>query len=57
MILPAMGIVSEVIPVLRADLRLQGGRVLDGGDWFYSLLVWGHHMFTVGLPMWPRSGS
>ena len=34
MILPAMGIISEIIPGLRAqaDLRLQGGRALDRRD-------------------------
>jgi cytochrome c oxidase subunit 1 len=52
MILPAMGIVSEILPVFarKADLRLQGDRDFDGGIAFYSMLVWAHHMFAVGLP-------
>ena len=33
MVLPAFGMISEIIPVrAQADLRLQGGRVLDRGD-------------------------
>ena len=52
MILPAMGIVSEVIPVFSRKpifgyKAIAFSTVAIG---FYSLLVWGHHMFAVGLP-------
>ena len=52
MILPAMGIVSEVIPVF-ARKPIFGYKAIAFSTvaiGFYSLLVWGHHMFTVGLP-------
>ncbi|HEY8492202.1 MAG TPA: cytochrome c oxidase subunit I [Dehalococcoidia bacterium] len=51
MVLPAFGIISEVIPVFArkaifgyAFLVTAGALIL-----FYSLLVWAHHMFAVGL--------
>ncbi|MGZ4395391.1 MAG: cytochrome c oxidase subunit I, partial [Gaiellaceae bacterium] len=52
MILPAMGIVSEVIPVFARKpifgyTAIALSTVAIG---FYSMLVWAHHMFTVGLP-------
>ena len=53
MILPAMGIVSEVIPVF-ARKPIFGYKAIAFSTvaiGFYSLLVWGHHMFTVGLPI------
>ena len=35
----------------QADLRLHGDRALDARrSRFYSMLVWAHHMFAVGLP-------
>ncbi len=52
MILPAMGIISEVIPVF-ARKPIFGYKAVafsTAGIAFYSLLVWGHHMFAVGLP-------
>jgi cytochrome c oxidase subunit I len=51
MILPAMGIVSEVLPVFaRKPIFGYTAIVLATvGIAFYSLLVWAHHMFTVGL--------
>jgi cytochrome c oxidase subunit I len=51
MILPVMGIVSEVIPVFaRKPIFGYTAIVLSTvGIGFYSLLVWAHHMFTVGL--------
>ena len=52
MILPAMGIVSEVIPVFARKpifgyTAIAFSTVAIG---FYSMLVWAHHMFSVGLP-------
>ena len=51
MILPVMGIVSEVIPVFARKpifgyTAIVFSTVAIG---FYSMLVWAHHMFTVGL--------
>ncbi len=51
MILPVMGIISEVIPVFSRKpifgyTAIVFSTVAIG---FYSLLVWAHHMFTVGL--------
>jgi cytochrome c oxidase subunit I len=53
MILPAMGIVSEVLPVF-ARKPIFGYRAVafsTAGIAFLSLLVWAHHMFAVGLPV------
>jgi cytochrome c oxidase subunit I len=52
MVLPAMGIISEVIPVFSRKpifgyKAIAFSTVAIG---FYSLLVWAHHMFAVGLP-------
>ena len=52
MILPAMGIVSEIIPVF-ARKPIFGYKAIAFstiGIAFYSMLVWAHHMFTVGMP-------
>jgi len=52
MILPAMGIVSEVLPVF-ARKPIFGYRAVaysTAAIAFLSFLVWGHHMFVVGLP-------
>jgi cytochrome c oxidase subunit I len=52
MILPAMGIISEVIPVF-ARKPIFGYKAIvlaTVAIGFYSLLVWGHHMLTVGFP-------
>jgi heme/copper-type cytochrome/quinol oxidase subunit 1 len=51
MILPVMGIISEIIPVFSRKpifgyTAIVFSTVAIG---FYSLLVWAHHMFTVGL--------
>ena len=53
MILPAFGVISEVLPVFSRKpifgyTAIAFSTVAIG---FYSLLVWGHHMFTVGLPI------
>jgi cytochrome c oxidase subunit 1 len=52
MILPAMGIISEVIPVFsRKPIFGYTAIVLSTvGIAFVSMLVWAHHMFAVGLP-------
>jgi len=54
MILPAMGIVSEVIPVFsrKPIFGYKAIALSTVAIGFYSLLLWGHHMFTVGLPTW-----
>jgi cytochrome c oxidase subunit I len=51
-ILPAMGVISEVIPVFSRK-PIFGYKAIAFSTiaiGFYSLLVWGHHMFSVGLP-------
>jgi cytochrome c oxidase subunit 1 len=53
MILPAMGMISEIIPVF-ARKPIFGYKAVafsTAGIGFYSLLVWAHHMFTVGMPV------
>jgi cytochrome c oxidase subunit 1 len=53
MILPAMGMISEIIPVF-ARKPIFGYTAVafsTAGIAFYSMLVWAHHMFTVGLPV------
>jgi cytochrome c oxidase subunit 1 len=52
MVLPAFGILSEVIPVFSRKpifgyKAIAFSTVAIG---FYSMLVWAHHMFAVGLP-------
>ena len=52
MILPAMGMISEVIPVF-ARKPIFGYKAVafsTVGIGFFSMLVWAHHMFAVGLP-------
>jgi cytochrome c oxidase subunit 1 len=51
-ILPAFGIISEVLPVF-ARKPVFGYKAIALSTvaiGFFSLLVWAHHMFTVGLP-------
>jgi len=52
MILPAMGIISEVIPVFsrKPIFGYKAIALSTAVIGFYSLLVWAHHMFTVGMP-------
>src|SRR5438270_4509825 len=52
MVLPAMGVISEVIPVFSRKpifgyKAIAFSTVAIG---FYSMLVWAHHMFSVGMP-------
>ncbi len=52
MILPAFGMISEIIPVF-ARKPIFGYKAVafsTAGIAFFSMLVWAHHMFTVGLP-------
>ena len=53
MILPAMGIVSEIIPVFarKPIFGYKAVAISTAGIAFFSLLVWAHHMFAVGLPL------
>jgi cytochrome c oxidase subunit 1 len=51
-ILPAMGVISEVIPVFsrKPIFGYKAIALSTVAIGFFSLLVWGHHMFSVGLP-------
>ena len=54
MILPAFGMISEIIPVFSRK-PIFGYKAIAFstiGIAFASMLVWAHHMFTVGLPIW-----
>ncbi len=56
MILPAMGMISEVISRLQpqAHLRLQVHRLFSSiAIALLGFLVWGHHMFVSGQSRWP----
>ena len=51
-VLPAFGIISEVLPVF-ARKPIFGYKAIAASTVaiaFFSMLVWAHHMFTVGLP-------
>ena len=53
MVLPAFGMVSEIIPVF-ARKPIFGYRALaaaTAGIAFFGLLVWGHHMFATPMPV------
>jgi cytochrome c oxidase subunit 1 len=54
MVLPAMGMLSEIIPVFSRKPIFGYKAVVFStiGIAFASMLVWAHHMFTVGLPVW-----
>jgi len=51
-ILPAMGVISEVIPVFsrKPIFGYKAIALSTVAIGFFSLLVWAHHMFSVGLP-------
>ncbi|MFL5946312.1 MAG: cytochrome c oxidase subunit I [Gaiellaceae bacterium] len=53
MVLPAMGIVSEVLPVFsrKPIFGYKAVAISTAGIAFYSMLVWAHHMFAVGMPV------
>ena len=53
MILPAFGVISEVIPTF-ARKPLFGYKAMvyaTASIAFLSFIVWAHHMFTVGMPL------
>jgi cytochrome c oxidase subunit 1 len=54
MILPVFGMISEVIPVFsrKPIFGYKAVAFATIGIAFVSMLVWAHHMFTVGLPVW-----
>ncbi len=52
MVLPAFGMISEIIPVF-ARKPIFGYKAVafsTAAIAFFSMLVWAHHMFTVGMP-------
>ena len=53
MILPAMGMVSEIIPVFarKPIFGYTAVAMSTVGIAFISMLVWAHHLFTVGYPV------
>jgi cytochrome c oxidase subunit I len=53
MILPAMGMISEILPVFsrKPIFGYKAVAISTAGIAFYSLLVWAHHMFAVGMPI------
>jgi cytochrome c oxidase subunit I len=53
MVLPAMGMISEILPVFarKPIFGYKAVAIATAGIGFYSLLVWAHHMFAVGLPI------
>lgn len=57
MILPAFGIISEILPVF-AGKPIFGYRAVaysTAAIGFFGFLVWAHHMFTVGMPLVAQS--
>ncbi|HVV59053.1 MAG TPA: cytochrome c oxidase subunit I [Gaiellaceae bacterium] len=53
MVLPAMGMVSEILPVFsrKPIFGYKAVAMSTAGIAFLSLLVWAHHMFSVGMPI------
>ena len=53
MILPAFGVISEVLPVFsrKPIFGYKAIVIASVSIAFLSMLVWAHHMFTVGLPI------
>ncbi|HXH98583.1 MAG TPA: cytochrome c oxidase subunit I [Gaiellaceae bacterium] len=53
MVLPAMGMISEILPVFsrKPIFGYKAIAFATLGIAFFSMLVWAHHMFTVGLPI------
>ena len=55
LILPAFGMISEIVPVFAGKRIFGYPFVVASGMFiaFYSMLVWAHHMFTAGLGFIP----
>ena len=55
MVLPAMGMISEVLPVFsrKPIFGYKAIALSTIGIAFVSMLVWAHHMFAVGMPIVP----
>jgi cytochrome c oxidase subunit 1 len=54
MILPAMGIISEVLPVFSRK-PMFGYKAIAGSSMaiaLFGFMVWAHHMFTTGMSPW-----
>jgi cytochrome c oxidase subunit I len=53
MILPAFGIISEILPVFsrKPIFGYHAIAYSTAAIGFFGFLVWAHHMFTVGLPL------
>jgi cytochrome c oxidase subunit 1 len=53
MVLPAMGMISEVLPVFsrKPIFGYKAVAFSTIGIAFFSMLVWAHHMFAVGMPI------
>jgi cytochrome c oxidase subunit 1 len=57
MILPAMGMISEILPVFsrKPIFGYKAVAFSTVGIAFASMLVWAHHMFAVGLPTYAQA--
>ncbi|MDP8923716.1 MAG: cytochrome c oxidase subunit I [Chloroflexota bacterium] len=55
LILPAFGMISEIVPVFAGKRIFGYPFVVASGLFiaFYSMLVWAHHMFTAGMGFIP----
>jgi cytochrome c oxidase subunit 1 len=53
MVLPVFGMISEILPVFsrKPIFGYKAVAFATIGIAFFSMLVWAHHMFTVGLPV------
>ena len=53
MVLPAMGMVSEILPVFsrKPIFGYKAVAFSTVAIAFVSMLVWAHHMFTIGMPL------
>jgi cytochrome c oxidase subunit 1 len=53
MVLPVMGMISEILPVFsrKPIFGYKAVALSTIGIAFFSMLVWAHHMFAVGMPV------